>query len=80
VKLKSQSFALIGGLLIAVMMALVPALAQAPTATAKVGATSKTGVAWTGKTPWGEPDLDGIWYAFENVPWSDRLSTPAESS
>ena len=50
----------------------VPAVAQAPTATAKTAAAAQTGPAL--KTSWGEPDLQGLWSDEYQIP----LQRPAK--
>src|SRR6266550_4256885 len=57
------------GLIAVLILAASPALAQAPKAAqAKPAAANKN---WTPpKTPWGEPDLQGV--------WNDATSTPLE--
>src|SRR5438477_8417286 len=64
VKLKFQCLALLGALTFAVTLALVPVVAQGGGGggVAKSLATLPTKAApWTGKTPWGDPDLQGNW-------------------
>src|ERR1700682_4565011 len=46
----------------------VPVAGQTPTAPAKAGAAAKAGPA--PKTPWGDPDLQGI--------WTDDYQTPLQ--
>src|ERR1700686_5367545 len=47
---------------------------QAAGAKAPAPATAPAKAAAAMKTSWGEPDLQGIWYAYEDVP----LQRPAE--
>jgi hypothetical protein len=56
--------AVIMGVVLLLKVAPVPVVGQAPTATAQAGAAAKAGPA--PKTPWNEPDLQGLWtYDFE---------------
>ncbi len=61
-------------LAVAVLLKLtaLPVAAQAATTTAKTGAAAKVGPA--PKTPWGEPDLQGIWTDEREIP----LQRPAQ--
>src|SRR5687768_7962050 len=49
---------------LAVVIAVV-SLSSAPAAGQAATAASKT---WTGRTPWGEPDLRGVWRNETNTP------------
>ena len=74
--MRNQFLALVGGLAGVIIVARMPILVagQAPTAAAK--ATTKAAPkVWTPpRTPWGEPDLQGIWSWGSDVP----LERPAE--
>ena len=59
-QMRNRCLAVMGALTIAACVALIPVAVAGQSAAAK--------------TPWGEPDLQGIWYAFENVP----LQRPAQ--
>ena len=51
---------------VVVLLNLAPLAGQVPTATATAGDAEKAGPA--GKTPWGEPDLQGIWTNHYEIP------------
>ena len=53
-------------MVVVVLLTLAPIAGQAPTATATAGDADKAGPA--GKTPWGEPDLQGIWTNHYEIP------------
>ena len=64
--MKDRLLAVVSTLAVVAGVSLVPVLVagQAPAGVAKAAAVQGTPAA----TPWGEPDLQGIWYAFEDVP------------
>src|SRR5262249_49566880 len=59
-----RSVAVMGGLVVVAAVSLMPMLVRG----------QKPAANNTPNTPWGEPDLQGIWYAFEDAP----LQRPAE--
>lgn len=65
--MKNRCLAVMGALAVVAGVSLIPVLLLA-----QAGASRAT--SGPPMTPWGEPDLQGIWYAFEDVP----LERPAE--
>ena len=61
-------------MVVVALLTLAPIAGQAPTAAATAGDADKAGPA--GKTPWGEPDLQGIWTNHYEIP----LERPARYS
>src|SRR5207244_4568671 len=53
-------------MVVVALLTLAPIAGQAPTARATAGDAEKAGPA--GKTPWGEPDLQGIWTNHYEIP------------
>jgi len=72
--MRNRCLVILSALTVVAGVSLVPVLVagQAPAGAPSTSTTAGTPAAIL--TPWGEPDLQGIWYAFEDVP----LQRPAQ--
>jgi len=67
-----RTFGFVAALIVGVWLGHGPASAQQTWPTGKEPVAPPTAKTWTGKTPWGHPDLQGVWTTWDLTPTQAR--------